>query len=190
MALNNLSPAFVKIKYTVGSRVHTATIPTIPYGSVIPGSEPNVTVRTGVPRVFSTAVTDWVTLAKVFFAATGTFDTAEFWSKPNPTDDPVWIYTHSIGVAGTSAGGTYTSSQMAMTFRTAAGGLYRAYLMETAVAVNSNWTYALLPADQKAFADYLMGNTSWIYGRDNAFLVACLFSRTKTNDALRRQLFW
>jgi hypothetical protein len=116
-----------------------------------------------------------------------TLDTADFWSQPTPEDDPVWIYSHSLDDDGTSAGSAITAQQQVFTFRTDLGGLYRFYIMEGAVLANLALSYAAMGADSKALADYILGATSWLYGRDGGEPLVSLGYKTKYNDVLRRR---
>lgn len=188
MAINSLSPAFVKLYTVVAGHQHVMTIPTKFSGTPVPGEAPNLLAHNASSVGFASALDNLSTYAKVFLAsADGAIDYAEAWSQPNPTDDPVWIYTYQISDDGTSVGATVVANQSVWTFRSANGGVFRLYLMETALAVNIALPYTQFESDKKALADYITSALSWIYARDNGAPVVCLGYKSKFNDVLRRK---
>lgn len=188
MAINSLSPAFVKVYTTVATHQHVMTIPTKFSGTPVPGEAPNLLAHNASSVGFSSALDNLSTYIKPFLAsANGAVDYAEVWSQPAPEDDPVWIYTYQINDDGTSAGATVTANQSVWTFRSANGGVFRLYLMETALAVNIALPYSQFESDKKDLADYITSSLSWIYARDNGAPITCLGYKSKFNDVLRRK---
>lgn len=189
MAVNNLKPGFIQIHYTTSLIPHKMTIPVVPLPGWIPGNEPTLETNGVVDKIMSTAINEFIVLIKPFFAATTEFHRAEAWFYPAGVDDPVWVYTHIIGVVGTGAGAFAAASQGVLTFRTGLGGIYKLYMMEitSSIAINSRDAYPFGSALNTNLATYLLGSGGWVFGRDNETLVVPLNYTTKTNDALRKR---
>jgi len=188
MAKNSLSPGFVKMYYGRGGSQHVHTIPIKFHDAPVAGSDPLLLKHDASGTNFGFLVEEYADLFKALFAATETIDHAEVWSQPTPDDDPVWIFSDAISVAGTNGVATSVGSEAVMTFRTASGGLYRWYCMEPSLPPNQVYSPATFPAAYAAISDYLIGGDSWVYGRDNGKVAVPLSMKTKTNDVLRRLL--
>lgn len=188
MAINDLSPGFVKIGYFRDSVPHTMVLPTKFDGAVTPGVNPNLLLHSSANNTFTSSLSAFNDLLEPMFGPTVTFNSAEVWSKPLPTDDPVWIYSYGMAGTGTNGGAAVTASQTVFTFRSDLGGLLRIYLMETSLVVNQRVSYASMANPYLAFATFVIGQTSWIYARDGGEPISCLQYKTKTNDVLRRRL--
>lgn len=186
MAINALSPAFVKMRYSLGTHQHTATFPTKFSGTPVPGDEPDLLTHANNARLFSLCVASVSNVLTPLMGSTMTIDFFDIWSQPTPADDPVWIYTFGADDDGTSAGPAITAQQQVFTFRTSLGGIYRLYLMEGAVTANLSLSYGAMGADSKSVADTVMEAAGWIYGRDGGAPVVSLGYKTKYNDVLRR----
>jgi len=191
MSHNFLSPGFVKIRYTGPSGTHFQTLPVNPTGEYSPGSEPNFDPKVGSPVAMSTAVDAYIALAKVDFGASVTFVSADYWQQPTPEDDPVWIFTHPLGVAGTAGTDSSPARQSVMSFRTSLGGIFFWYGVDctAAIAATLRDSYPFARGSSKAIADYLMSNDSWVLGRDNGTLAAAIWQTGKVNDALRKRFY-
>lgn len=189
MATHSLSPGFVKLYYTFSGIQHVMTLPVNPTETnPVVGEEPSFTRRNGTTALMSTLVLEWVTLVKAIYAPTAEFQSAEYWSAPTG-EDPVWIYTQTLAIVGTSGSANISMSQRVMTFRTTIGGVYKAYFMECdgAVVLNTRDAYPFSGAPNAAIATYLIGLTNWILARDNGYPIAGINLSTKTNDALRKK---
>lgn len=189
MAHNSLSPGFVKLHYTFSSLTHTMTIPIIPTGTLTPGVVPNVMTYGGTPLGFAGALTALMTVMQPFFGGGTEFGNAEYWSQPTPEDDPLWIYTVGLGLPGTGVTAGAQMLQQTITYRTSNGGLYRQFFMEPTGSIlpNSRNPYPFGAGAQTNMANYLMGATSWIYGRDGGKIIVPLFATGKFNDSLRKR---
>lgn len=182
---NSLFPGFVKLFYTVGTKEHVATLPAKPFFAV---SSTWYVEAKGDPTgiLWTTALTAYITVIKPFFHTSVTFTYAELWNMSAPDADPVYQDNVNLAIAGTSAIAVIPMSQTVFSGRTQDGGVAKLYLMETSQAVNTKtkpvYTGAIL-----AVQTYMLGNTSWIVGRNGGFWVAMPQVTTKTNDTLRRQ---
>jgi len=188
MAINSLSPAFIRLYYSNSGRQHVSVLPTKFFGTPVPGTAPNVLIHSDGSNTFTAFMSVYINALDVFFDTITSFDYADIWSQPTPEDDPVWIYTYNSGAIGTSVTNLEIASQLAMSFRTSLGGVLRIYMMEQAEPVNQAVSYADMGVGAKAFADLVIGGSSAIYGRDGGKPVACLGYKTKTNDVLRRRI--
>lgn len=190
MAHNSLAPGFVKVQYTFAGLTHHATLPVIPSGFLIPSVEPSFVPNGGGTVLMGTAVDAWIDLVLPFFGSGTDFISAEFWSKPTPESDPVWIYTHPIGESGSAGTAGVQMLQHVTTYRTAAGGLFKQYFMEVSgiITPNTRDPYPFTSGGiSDLLADYLIGTSGWIYGRDGGKIVLPLYATAKTNDALRKR---
>lgn len=188
MAQNSLSPGYVKLFYKRDTVEHTMVIPTKFYTAPTPGSEPSLLTHAAGQYPFEDAVNDLCDFLLPISGTNMTFDSAEVWYQPTPADDPLWIFTVAIDKTGTFAGTAVNAGQLVMTFRSNAGGLYRLYLMESAIPVNQVGVPAEFTTAQTNLSNYVKDGPSWIYARDNGYPIVCLGFKTKTNDVLRRRL--
>lgn len=186
MTVYDLAPSFVKLKYTFAGMQHTQTIPCALAGDLIPGEEPDISRKVGSPTSFSTAIDTYVAVFKTFFGAGMDINFAEAWSKPTPADDPIWIFTYAVGVAGTAGVASKEALQMTVTFRTALGHLAKWYAMEVSGGFddNSRDTYPFSDGGATSIATYLTGGNSIFLGRDNASLVVPISVKWKYNDVI------
>lgn len=189
MTINSLAPGFAKISYVQNLLTHVKTIPLLPSGTITPGVEPSVMTYAGTPITFSAAIDALIALMQPIYGADTSFSSAEFWSQPLSTDNPVWVFTHPIGEVGTATGASADKVQSVMTFRTGIGGLYRDYQMEISGDVPAD-LHVFYPFSAGPFANlaaYLTGTTSWTYARDGSRLIVPVAFTTKVNDALRKK---
>lgn len=186
MAGHSLSPGFIEIQYTYSNLLHKMRLPVQPGNGWATGVEPNLVQKNGVDVPMSTAVDAFITLIKTMFNAATEFVKAEAWFYPTGAGDPIWVYTHALGVAGTAGTPNTNMAQGVITFRTLIGGVFKLYLMEGAFTVNSRNSWPFGAGNPTNVANYLIGSTSWVYGRDNGSLVVPMWFTTKTNDKLRK----
>lgn len=184
--MNDLSPAYTRIRYHVTSHRHVMTFACQPDGSPVPGLIPDITPRAGAPVAWDTAVLAFVNLLKPMFSTTSGFDVAEFWSKPTPTSPPVFITAIQLGVAGTNIGEPLGAGEAVLTFRTPTKGGFKLYLMEAAVGRDQKYTFPMADSPvQNAIASFITGNSDWIIARNNNYPLVALTYTTKINDVLR-----
>lgn len=184
---NSLSPGFCKLYYTAATREHVMTIPVIPYGTVTPGEEPQLTANDGTGIDLSDAMTNMANALKVRFPTDASFNHAEYWDMPTPTSNPVWIYDVTLGIAGTATGSSTAGLQQVFTFRTDAGGLWRLYLMEPTGSPNVE-NLPPFSGNNATLINALYGVGYVVRGRDGGKLITCIRALTKTNDALRKKI--
>lgn len=190
MTQNSLSPAFVKLQYAHGASAHTMTIPVRINGTPVPGGTNSLEkhVGFGFSIDFVTAMDTWAEMLAPFFYTDVAFVAADLWSQPTPADDPVWIQSTSLTQVGGAEAVTVVASEAVFTFRSHLGGLFRLYLMEPSLLVNAKVLPAAFNASEITLSDFVTGDDSWLYARDNGKPITCLGLKTKTNDVLRRKL--
>lgn len=183
---NDLTPAYTKIRYHVGTHRHTMTFACLPDGTPTPGVAPNVQPKAAPPVDWRVAVEDLATLLAAELPSTGAIDLAEFWSKPTLDSESIFIDALTIGLPGTNPFASLVAGEGVLTFRTAHRGGLKLYIMEGAFAENQK-----LPipggADgaANAIANYLTGDDGWVVGRNNDYPIVGLYLTTKINDVLR-----
>lgn len=193
MTVNSLAPAYVELFYsaTIDSRLHphTATYPVIPTATPVVGNVPNFVTNDDNDDTATNLITDWIDIMKTAYNGGFTFDRADIYSQPTDDDDPLFIVTIPLAVVGTSITATVKFCRLTCSFKTELGGNARLTLMESIYAVNAtdSFPYASVPID--SLADYALGNSGWIRGRDNGKLSTSTRYVTKVDDALRKKYF-
>ena len=189
MAHNSISPGFVKIQYEFSSLTHYMTLPVVPEQVYEVGSLPSFLPRSGAAIPMNTAVAALQAVLLPFVGNGTEFIQAEYWQKPGVDDDPQWVYTHAMGVPGSSGTASVNSLQNVITFRTSNSGIYKMYLMEVtgAIVANTRNTWPFGAGSNTNMANYLIGTTGWVVGRDGGYPVVPMYATSKTNDALRKK---
>lgn len=187
MAINDLAPGYSKIFYTVGTQIHTQTIPMIaPTGPPSPGDEPEFLVVSGETFPFSALMDTWADLIKPIHNTTSTIVRAEYWYKPLPESDPLFITSHTIGVNGTSAAPAVADGMLTITFRTRAGGNARLVFLETIFSKEFDDPAPFASIDLTNISGYITSEDSAFQARDNSRFFFPLRALGKASDALRR----
>lgn len=187
MAVNTLAPGFVKLHYIGPQNIqHTMTFGVLNDNFAL--AIPTIKTKDGSSVPINTAVAALVTILKALVAATVTFQDFDLWSKPTPTDDPVWLYNGSLAVVGTNGTASVANSQLVASYRSGAGGNGKIYLLEQSYPVNNLYKPAAYgDASKLALANYLIGSSCMVYARDNGFPVTVPRMMTKTNDVMRKR---
>lgn len=186
MTVNSLSPGFVKLAYNSNSHDHVMTLPVVPYGSVVPGDEPDFTRNDDNNLGMEDAINNFVDGIKHLFHTSTSFGIATFWSMPTPSSNPLWIYDYNVSKVGTSSTSNVAYSQLVMSFRTNLGGLLKIYCMEGWVPVNTRDVPPWASGFVTVF-NMLSLSSGCIRGRDNGKVVTYINATAKTNDALRKK---
>jgi len=189
MPRKSLAPAFIVVNYftTVGTIVMPHTM-TVPVNVVVwNGGSTNVVLKDGSNRLWTTAILDLLTTIAPMYHTTSTFPTWELWRQDTATSDPVLVATSSSALIGGSASLSVLGSGANMAFRSTEDSAYRLLLLESNQAADQRKAYSVLSATQKAPIDYLLGNTSLVYARSNAYLNTFGLYTSKTYDKLRKK---
>lgn len=187
MARNSLSPGYLKIKYTSNAHPHVMTLPVNPVAPA--GASTMLTDSSAAPQLWTSAVADIVLILKALLKTTASIDSAEVWTQATPTSVPIFQASVAVGVAGTSSAATVQWSQLAFSFRTAAGGRAKFVVLEGVNAVDNKYPAPLYAgnAAMQAVDSYLTGASCVVWGRDNAYIASGIQAVVKTNDALRKK---
>lgn len=187
---NDIAPGFIKIKYTGATLTHFQILPVVPSGTLTPGNLPTVVQKNSTNVTMNIAIDAYIAILKAEVPNTVTFVEAELWSKPTPASNPIWIYTHPLGVVGTNATATDQLKQRVMSYRTSLGGGGFNYLLQipTNVAVNARQNFPSSNTPANNTMAWLMGATSVVVGRDGGYPVVGNWYTTKYNDAARKKV--
>lgn len=188
MALNSLSPAYLKIRYTANGHPHTQTLPTIIAGTPTPGVLPELIHHGGGSLALADFVSDYGDVWKPFYKTTDSLGVLEVWSQPLPSDDPVFIFAVDMATAGATTFANTPAGEEVVTFRTAHRGGFKLYMMENVDEPNirDNSPFTGLTAIIN-LVTYVCGAASPIYGRNGDVPLLGLSRLTKINDVLRRK---
>lgn len=183
MTQYDLSPFFIKVTHNDTHRDHIMTIPTKPNSPPIVGTDTGLLRRDGDPISFVDWFTEFSAVLKTFFHSGHLITNADFWSKPTPDDDPVWVYSIAGSVAGTATGATQYKQEIVQSYRSGLGNIAKVYILAPSADYPNDNVHALTTAD--AMAAYIVGPSSVWVARDTSKLIAPLKSSSKTNDKLR-----
>lgn len=188
MTLNSISPAYIELHYTSGGHPHTALWCVSLGAGFTPGVEPELVCKVGSPVAAGTKITELITLLQPFFHTTDTFNNYFVFSKPLPADPPVFIWSGTIGVAGSASAADTPCGEAVFSFKTPNAGGLKLYLMETIYANNlKDALPATTGTPERALTDYMTGGNAFVIARNNSFPLIPLFLTTKLNDHLRRK---
>ena len=194
MAENSLSPGFAKFYYTGPTGIqHVATLPVAPpAGFTNPGFNPTITTKDDDTVSFGTAALAYGQLLAEILEPLSTVQFAEYWSKPTPASDPIYIYTQAINLPGTNALSGDPTYQIMMTTRTDAGGVAKFAVMGCPRLVGAKETDPTANSDLENLYQFLLKpglpGVSIFTGRDGGWPIAFLGYFGKTNDSLRRKV--
>jgi len=129
---------------------------------------PNLTTITA-----QAAVDNWVADMKTIYnsGASHVITLAEMWRYAPESYDASFLSAYTINVAGTSGSATQDSAESIVTMRTAGGGIWKAYFMESIITPATTDPGTISAAGLEALiADIEAGLYPWI-GRDGFFPV-------------------
>lgn len=187
MAINDLAPSFVKLFYESPNGPHTMTIPVDAYEFAADTwylrQKGNST-----GQIWDFLVDEYVDVLRALMDDGVTFQYAELYTK-SIDEDPTFVTTAALNLAGTSTAGTRPATTLTVSFRTAEGGNGKVVLVDQVRDANLK----LLPpsfsgaTEVEALADYLVSSSSIVLGRDTSYPIQVTKALTKTNDALRKK---
>lgn len=187
MAVNDLSPGFVKLHLQAPLFEHILTVPVNPIYDSGTGTWTLVEKGGGTNPLWSTALNAYVTVIKALLPTVDTLTYAELYTKAVGAA-PIFKDTFSYNVAGTSGSTASTATQETLSYRDGSGGRGKLVLLDGTDAPNQKFigpSYG--NAAKLAWVTYVVGNTSVIYSRNNDYPINVPKILTKTNDVLRRK---
>ena len=185
---NDLSPAYIKYHYTANAHQHVMTLPTKLAGAITPGEEPHVLNHDNSESLASVFISDLTAVLVPFLKTTDSFGVWEVWSKPLPSDDPVFIFAASDGSNGTDTAINQPATEAVFSWRTAHKGGLKIYLMEGTTPPNVR--FAIPPdgaAQVIALDTFVRSDACALYARNNDAPLVMLSYIGKVNDVLRRK---
>lgn len=183
----SLAPGYARVTYDGVLFPHHMTIPVNYDGTPTPGSEPDLLLKDGSSVGGETAIGDFVTELLPNFATNTHFGLCEFHTVDAVTGDDQFVYAFNLGMVGSAGSANIPTSEMVLTFKLQTGGLYRLYLMEGASPANHKFLPPYGAGYVQDISDFVVGATSPVWGRTNAYPFAPVSVITKYNDKLRKQ---
>lgn len=185
-------PYQVEINYSIPARSHKMRIDCQVVGSPVPGTSPSqidVQVANGTTKPLDQAVDELIALLQPICSNTMTFNDFTLWKFTANTYQRQFVTTEPLGVLGTATAGANPAHYRIWTMRTIGGGIAKLTLLEDTNTSNDQVPYASLDVNSKALVDYLIGNTGWLYARDNTYPIAALYESRGQNEAIWRKIY-
>lgn len=183
----SLAPGYVRVTYDGTLFPHHMTIPVNYDGTPTPGVEPNLLLKDASSLGAEAAIGALFAVITPFFKTTTHFGLAEAHTVDSVTGADSFIYAWNLGLTGGDIGTQVTNGQQVLVFKTSVGSLYKLYMMENVSPVNVKVLPPYSAGPIADLSDFVVGASSPIYGRQNAYPFVPVSSLTKTNDKLRKQ---
>jgi len=183
----SLAPGYVRVTYDGSLFPHHMTIPVNYSGTPTPGTEPDLILKDASTDGAESAIAALFALIQPFFNTGIHFGLAEAHTVDDTTGDDQFIYAWNLGLLGTSVAPTIPTTQLVFSFKTSLGTAYKLYLMESIIQPNLRDLPPYTEANRLALSNFVVGNSSPIYGRGNAYPFVPVSCISKTNDKLRKQ---
>jgi hypothetical protein len=151
------------------------------------GLEPDITLKDASTVGAIAGWAAFLALIKVFFPASVHFGLAEIHTVDPATGEDRFIFAWNAGVVGTAGGSAIVAGQAVFSFKTSIGSAYKLYLMESVTPVNLRFLPPYVDAPNSNLSDFVVGASSPVYGRQNAYPFVPVSLISKTNDKLRAQ---
>ena len=183
----SLAPGYVRVTYDGTLFPHHMTIPVNYSGVPTPGTEPDLVLKDASTDGVMSAIAALFAVIQPFFNVGVHFGLAEAHTVDAVTGEDQFIFAWNLGLLGTSVAPTIPTTQFVFSFKTSLGSAYKLYLMETIIQPNLRDLPPYTEANRLALSDFVVGNSSPIYGRGNAYPFVPVSAISKTNDKLRKQ---
>jgi hypothetical protein len=183
----SLAPGYARLTYDGSLFPHHMTIPVKYDGTPSTGVEPDLLLKDASSLGGEAAISDFVTELLPAFHSGTNFGLCEFHTVDSTTGEDQFIYAFNLGLVGSSSGANIPTAEFIMTFKLSTGGLYRLYLMEGVTPANLRDLPPYPSGYEKTISDFVVGSTSPVYGRTNAYPFAPVSAISKYNDKLRKQ---
>lgn len=182
-----LAPGYIRMTYDGTLFPHHMVCPVNISGSPTPGVEPDIILKDASTSGVISAWADYVDEMARFFNSGTNFGLAEIHTVDATTGDDAFIFAWNVNKVGLSVAANVATEQTVFSFKTALGTAYKLYLMETILQPNLRDLPPYAEANRLALSDFVVGNTSPVYGRGNSYPFTPVSCITKTNDKLRKQ---
>jgi len=182
-----LAPGYIRMTYDGSLFPHHMVCPVNIDGVAVPGTEPDIILKDASTVPASDGWADFVDVMTPFFNNGVNFGLAEIHTVDDVTGDDQFIFAWNVSKVGLSVAATIAASQLVFSFKTSLGTAYKLYLMETIILPNLRDLPPYAEANRLALSDFVVGDTSPVYGRRNAYPFVPVSCISKTNDKLRKQ---
>jgi hypothetical protein len=183
----SLAPGYVRGTYDGVLFPHHMAVPVNFDGTPTPGTEPDILLKdassTGVIAAFD-ALLDVIV---PFFPTACNFGLFEAHTVDDVTGEDQFIFAWNAGRTGSSLVARVAMEQIVFSFKTSVGSAYKLYLMEAVEPVNQRALPPYTAPTNADLSDFIVGDASPVYGRQNAYPFVPVSFITKTNDKLRKQ---
>jgi len=183
----SLSPGYIRQTYDGTLFPHHMVCPVNMDVAAAAGVEPDIILKDASSVGAIAGWAAFLALIKVFFPSTVHFGLAEIHTVDPTTGEDRFIFAWNAGVVGTAGGSAVVAGQAVFSFKTTLGSAYKLYLMESVTPVNLRFLPPYSDAPNSNLSDFVVGDSSPVYGRKNSYPFVPVSLISKTNDKLRAQ---
>jgi hypothetical protein len=183
----SLAPGYVKGTYDGVLFPHHMTVPVNFSGTPTPGTEPDLVLKDASTLGAIAAIDALLDVIMPFFTTSVHFGLFEAHTVDSVTGEDSFIFAWNAGRTGTSLVARVAAEQIVWSFKTSVGTPYKLYMMEAVEPVNVRVLPPYAAGINADLSDFVVGASSPIYGRGNAYPFVPVSKITKTNDTLRKQ---
>lgn len=183
----SLAPGYIRQTYDGTLFPHHMVCPVNIDSGVTPGVEPDITLKDASILGVIAAWAAMLALIKVFYPTSVHFGLAEVHTVDPTTGLDQFIFAWNANVVGTAGGTAVAAGQAVFSFKTTIGSAYKLYLMESVTPVNLRFLPPYADAPNLNLSNFVVGASSPVYGRKNAYPFVPVSLISKTNDKLRKQ---
>lgn len=146
----------------------------------------DILTRNNGPQPADEVIDAYVALLVPFFNNTHSIDRAELWKFVDGTNTSSFYSTYDIAEVGTG-GGVVISSEIIITYRTLGGGTLRQTFLDTVFSpgVTDSPPFSNTPGE--AMRGFVLGDGSFLLGRDNTLPFAAIGLYKGTNERLFKE---
>jgi hypothetical protein len=156
-------------------------------GVPTPGTEPDLVLKDASTLGAVAALGVLMDVITPFFNTSVHFGLCEIHAVDAITGLDTFLYAFNMGKVGGDVGASVHAAQQVLSFKTTVGSAYKLYMMENVSPVNVRVLPPYAAGPIKTASDFIVGNSSPVYGRQNAYPFVPVSAITKTNDKLRKQ---
>lgn len=197
MAINYDGVYEIRIKYSTTPTgmpllQHTHTIDVAAVGDVLPGTafeDIDVVNWNLATQTLAEAVDAYVAVLDDILSNATDISIAELWKYPPEGEDGVLLSVYEVGVVGALALPAQPAHQWTGTLTTAAGGVMRVQIMESALTLLTKASYPFPAGNGKTIMDFLQTTDHPWVGRDNSRPLVPRFISGTQNEKLARKRY-
>ncbi len=127
---------------------------------------------------------NYAAMLQDYYAASAFFSNIELWRYAALSFDATWYSDHSLALTGTGATPNVENSQQIISYRTDAGGIFKATWMQGPVERGSIDLLPLADINLDTMADHILGTGNWFKGRDGGYPISFLALWPGESEAL------